>query len=169
MRSAAYARLSMLRSAAVLALVLAAVPAHAQSARPGMRLTLTRVAPTGGFTASAFLVVHAATITRRPAPECGAGALRIEAEGHDARGRVRSAHLVAFVGDGERALDVGAASCGASLDLTLDDGTHLAPTRGTLHTRKEGTNGLDATLDSSSTDAAGVPTTITGHIVLASS
>jgi hypothetical protein len=144
-------------------------PAYAQTPRPGMRLTVTRVAPAGGFTASAFLVVHASTITRASAPECGAGALRIEADGHDERGRVRAAHLVAVVDADERAVAIGAAHCGASIELTLDDGSHLVAAHGTLRARLNGANGLDATLDSSVTDAAGVPTTITGRIVLAPS
>jgi hypothetical protein len=134
-----------------------------------MRLTVTRVAPTGGFTASAFLVVHSTTITRTAAPECGASAVRIEAEGHDARGRVRVAHLVTIATIDERAVEIGAASCGASMDLTLDDGSHLAAAHGTLRAHLSGASGLDATVDASVSDAAGVPTTITGHIVLPSS
>ena len=160
--------MNLRRALAVSLLALTSI-AHAQSVRPGMRLTVTRVARTGGFTASAFLVVHTTTITRTPAPECGAGAFRIEAEGHDASGRIRIGHLVAVARAEDQAIEVGTGACAARIDLTLDDGAHLVPSRGTLRTRLVGANGLDATLDASVIDTDGVATTVNGHIALSSS
>ena len=159
-----------LRNALAFASLLAlASLAHAQSARPGMRLTVTRVARAGGFTTSSFLVVHTTTITRTPAPECGAGAFRIDAEGHDASGRIRIGHLVAIARAEPQAIEIGAGACASRIDLTLDDGAHIVPSRGTLRTLLVGANGLDATLEASVVDADGVATTVTGHIALSSS
>lgn len=139
--------------------------ASAQSSRPGMRLTVTRVAPTGGYTANGFLVVHTTTVTRTPAPECGAGAVRIAAEGH-ATGSIRAARVVAIAWTDERAVALGGGACDATIVVTLDDGSTLSPGVGTLHARLVGTGGLDATLSSTATDGAGVPITVSGHIVL---
>ena len=94
--------------------------ADAQSARPGMRLTVTRVAPMGGFTASGLLVVHTTAVTRTPAPECGVGAIRFDAEGHDARGRIRRAHVVSFARSDEATVEIGAGPCAARVEVTLD-------------------------------------------------
>ena len=148
----------------IVVLALASI-GSAQSARPGMRLTVTRVAPTGGFTANGFLVVHTTTIHRTPAPACGVGAMRIDAEGHDARGRIRSAHIVAIARAEEGAVDVGTGPYAARIEVALEDGA-LVVTRGTVRAHLVGGSGLDATLDGSVIDAAGVPTTVTGHIVL---
>ena len=146
--------------------VLAIGLAHAQSARAGMRLTVTRVAPSGGFTANGFLVVHATTITRTPAPECGLGAVRVVADGRDTRGRVRAAHLVAVGAPTAHSASVGPGPCDAQIALTLDDGSTVALTRGSITAHLPSGTGLDATVDGSVIDAAGVPTTVTGHIVL---
>lgn len=154
-----------MRAAVLIAVVTLASIASAQSARPGMRLTVTRVAPTGGFTAQGFLVVHTTTIHRTPAPECGVGAIRIDAEGHDARGRIRSAHVVAIARPEEGAVDVGTGPCAARIEIGLEDAS-LVVTRGTVRGHLVGGTGLDATVDGSVIDAAGVPTTVTGHIVL---
>jgi hypothetical protein len=145
---------------------LVTVSAHAQAPRPGIRLTVTRVAPTGGFTASAFLVVHTTTIVRTPAPECGAAAVRIEARGHDAHGRVREAHVSTVVAPDDRPIDIGPGACAATVELVLDDGSALAVARGTVRGHLVSGSGLDAAVDGSVIDSAGVPTTVTGHIVL---
>jgi hypothetical protein len=155
-----------MRTAIVMALLLAIGTAHAQSARPGMRLTVTRVAPSGGFTASGLLVVRAASITREPAPGCGAGAVRVTADGRDTRGRIRAAHLVAVAGAVAHSASVGSSHCDAQIALTLDDGSTVTLTRGSITAHLVNGTGLDATVDGSVVDAAGVPTTVTGHIVL---
>jgi hypothetical protein len=149
--------------------VLALSTARAQSARPGMRLTVTRVAPTGGFTATGLLVVHTTSVHRTPAPECGAGAVRIEADGQDAHGRIRAAHLVTIAHADEASVEIGAGPCAARVEVTLEDGARLAPQHGTLRARLLGGSGLDATLESTALDTAGVPTTVAGHIVLSPS
>lgn len=134
-----------------------------------MRLTVTRVAPSGGFTASGFLVVHTTTIARTPTPECGAGAVRITADGHDALGRIRSAHLVAIARPDEASVELGASACAARFEVTLEDGTVVVPQHGMLRAHLVGANGLDATLESTALDASGIPTTVGGHIVLSPS
>lgn len=143
-----------------------AAPVLAQSPRPGMRLTVTRVAPTGGYTAHGLLVVHATTVTRAPAPECGVGALRIDARGQDARGRIRDAHVVTIATPTVSDVAVGPGPCEARVEVVLDDGTSVSVTRGTLHGQLVGARGLDAEVDGSALDASGVPITVGGHIVL---
>ncbi len=143
-------------------------PSGAQARRPGIRLSLTRVEPMGGFTASGFLVVPASRIVRTPAPECGDGATRIEAAGRDAHGRIRGVHLVVIATDHERELPFGPGSCEGSLVIELDDGTTLSPDRGAVRIARVGTGGIDATVSASVTGPTGVPTTITGQVTLPS-
>lgn len=159
-----------MRAAPLLPLLLACatVTAAAQSSRPGMRLTVTRVATDGGFTASGFLVVPASTIVRTPAPACGAGALRVEASGRDPHGRLRAARVSTIVGGPSVEIALGAGACEGTLEVTLEDGTVVHGTRGTLHTARVGTDGVDLTMDASEIDAAGVPTTLSGRITLPS-
>jgi hypothetical protein len=153
------------RSIVVVALLVASL-ARAQTPRPGLRLTITRVAPTGGFTASGFLVVHATTVVRSPSPECGAGAVRIVADGRDTHGRIRAAHLVTVAAPVDHAARIGPGPCDAQIALTLEDGSTVAITRGTITGHLTSGTGLDAAVDGSVIDADGVPTTVTGHIVL---
>lgn len=152
--------------AAALGMLLALGVAHAQGGRPGMRLTVTRVAPMGGFTATGFLVVHATTIDRTPAPACGEGAVRITAQGHDSRGRLRAARLVAIARETEQRVEIGDGPCDARVELTLEDGVVVRPQHGALRARRTAEGGLDATLEATELDEAGVPTTVAGHIVL---
>ncbi|MFO0680592.1 MAG: hypothetical protein U0234_01010 [Sandaracinus sp.] len=142
--------------------------AAAQSSRPGMRLTVTRVATDGGFTASGFLVVPTSTIVRTPAPACGDGAVRVEASGRDPHGRIRTAHVATIVGGRTGEIVLGAGACEGILEVTLEDGTPVRGTRGTLHTARVGVDGVDLTMDASEIDAAGVPTTLSGRITLPS-
>ncbi len=133
-----------------------------------MRLTLTRVATDGGFTASGFLVVPASTITRTAAPECGPGALRVVATGRDPHGRIRAGRVVTVVRGPTAEIAIGAGPCEGALEVTLEDGTEVRMTRGTLHTTRVGADGVDLTMDASVIDAAGVPTTLSGRITLPS-
>ncbi len=152
-------------SLALLGLLSCAV-ALAQPSRPGMRLRVTRVAPRGGFTADGLLVVHASTVVRAPASDCGPGATRIDAAGQDARGRIRRAHVEVVAVAGGRSAGIGPGSCDAHVELTLDDGQILTLTRGSVRASLVAGSGLDAAVEGSVIDDAGVPTTVTGHIVL---
>lgn len=164
----------MTRRATLLVLLLltalpgSTLPIEAQSVRPGIRLSLTRVDPMGGFTASGFLVVPASRIARTPAPECGEGAVRIEATGRDARGRIRGAHLIAIVTPVAREVAFGSGPCDASLGVELEDGTTLSPDRGAIRAQLVGAGGVDATISASTAGPTGVPTTVTGHVALPS-
>lgn len=102
-------------------------------------------------------------------PACGAGAIRIEAIATAGGGRVRRAHMIAIARADEQTVELGAAACAAQIDVTLDDGTSVAPQTGRLRARLVGASGLDATLESTAVDASGVATTVSGHIVLSSS
>jgi len=110
--------------------------------------------------------VHTTTIGRTDAPECGPGAVRIDAEGHDARGRIRAAHVTTIAVEGDRTVTIGTSACEAQVEVTLEDGTSLSVTRGAVAGHLFGGTGLDATVEGSVIDAAGVPTTVGGHIVL---
>jgi hypothetical protein len=161
------------RSLLVLVTIAAALawPARAieaQSPRPGIRLTLTRVEAMGGFTASGFLVVPGSRIVRTEAPECGEGAVRIDATGRDARGRIRGAHLVVIAAPIARDVSFGAGPCDATLAVELDDGSTLSPDRGSIHVQLTPPRGLDATVAASAAGPTGVPTTVAGHVLLPS-
>jgi hypothetical protein len=143
--------------------------ALAQGARPGIRLTVTRIEAQGGFTASGFLIVPSSTVVRTPAPECGEGAVRIDARGRDARGRIRTAHVIAIAAPAEHRAAIGAGPCGASVELVLDDDTSFSPDRGEIRARLTEGGGLDAHVEASRVDAAGVPTTLTGTVTLTGS
>jgi hypothetical protein len=154
--------------ALAVSVVLASFVVEAQSSRPGIRLSLTRVEAMGGFTASGFLVVQASRIVRTPAPECGAGAVRIDAAGRDASGRIRGAHLVVIASPVSREVSFGVGACDATLAIELEDGTTLSPEHGAITVQLVGAGGIDATIAGSSVGESGVATTIAGHVVLPS-
>lgn len=154
--------------AAITLVLTLSAPLAAQSLRPGIRLTLTRVEAMGGFTASGFLVVPASRVVRTPAPECGEGAVRIEAAGRDARGRIRGARLVVVATPTLRDVAIDGSACGATLSVELDDGSTISPDHGVVHAQL-GAAGIDATIEGSATGPGGVPTTVAGRVVLPSS
>ncbi len=161
-------RIAFVLLACVVALASDAALLAAQSPRPGMRLSLTRVEAMGGFTASGFLVVQARRIVRTPAPECGEGALRFDATGHDSRGRIRAAHLVVVASPASRDAALGGGPCDAALAIELEDGSTVSPDRGSITVQLASGRGLDATVSGSASGRAGVPTTVSGHVVLPS-
>lgn len=148
--------------ALALACLLLASGATAQTtARPGIRVTVTRIGSEGGLSAASFLSIPPSRTTR-----VHGACEELSGTATALTGSVRGAtlHLRAQPGDGQT-LPIAESGCGSvSLSLTMEDGSTLTPARGsaTLTVDEGGARGhLTATIDE-----AGVPTTVVADFAL---
>lgn len=161
-------------AAALIAGVAWAALGAAQNARQGIRVRFATIDTAAAEQGSAFLIVSSrdVVVTPRSAagapPQC-ASARQVKATGRITRGTVRTVALE-LVASGTGTVSIEQPSpCGpARVSLTLDDGTVLAASRGTLQVTsfERGTAGRIAGTFSVTAMRAGSPLTITGTFEL---
>ena len=160
-------RSSMRRPELALAAFLAvATTAVAQSsARPGVRVQVTRIGSSGGWSGSAFVPIPPSrtTVTAGACPD-------YEGLGRSASGAVREVrvHLASRPGV-ERPLTLAlgdAVGCGeARLEILLDDGSTLRPTVGSATVTLEAGD-LHGRITGTITHTDGTPTTVVADFAL---